>query len=172
MKLKYVYIMLIACLILEGCFLLKETSLTIPRAFNKDNSIRLNGYYAFKYSDGIRIYFLYENGTVLYGSSTTESELANLEESYKEGSFYERVEDLQYYWGVYKIDGDKIQLNMWSPSDRPYRTFLKEGEITTDRTFRLTFVKWSTRKEVSEIEELYEFKAFSPKPDSTNVFIE
>lgn len=165
---------IISTLVFTSCVSL-EYSLIIDRLQNGNGLLKLDGYYYDRYETSgqnrIDIYFLYENGVILYGSSPSESELSKTEESYRDGTYYERVKDLQYHWGVYKIEDDNIYLNMWSPSDWPYQTFLKKGKILDDQSFKLETAEWSSGKGVEKINERYKFEPLSPKPDSTNTFI-
>ena len=49
--------------------------------------------------------------------------------------------------------------------------YLDKGEIQNDSTFLITKSIRSKTGEEKELNEIYHFKQFSPKPDSTNVFV-
>ena len=116
--------------------------------------------------------FFYKNGIVLYGGGEIQSEFSSLEERYRNGEFYESIKDSKIWWGVYQIEGNEIRFERWYPGHRPYNTFLNTGEILNDTTFRITNSSNSDGSDSQARDELYKFKAFSPKPDSTNVFID
>jgi hypothetical protein len=72
--------------------------------------------------------------------------------------------------GKLKIAGtDTIRFERWYPGDIPYRTTISEGKIINDSTFIIT--RSYKGKHERERNEVYKFRAFSPKPDSTNRFI-
>jgi len=53
--------------------------------------------------------------------------------------------------------------------DYPHRGNVREGIILNDTTFQIT--KYTSGSNVSERNEVYHFREFHPKPDSTNKYI-
>lgn len=146
--------------------------LTLEKIENNSNRLNLKGYYCYEYiENNFDIYFLYENGIILYGYSPSEDELHKYGIKYKSGEFYKEVQNIKFHWGVYQIDGNSIKFERWYPSEKPYRTTIREGEILNDSTFIITKTYKANSNEVRERNETYKFKKFSPKPDSTNIFI-
>jgi hypothetical protein len=74
-------------------------------------------------------------------------------------------------WGVFEIDGMLIKFERWYPSDPPLKSYINSGLILNDTTFQITKSMRSDGSEVKEINEIYHFRSFSPKPDSTNSFV-
>lgn len=77
------------------------------------------------------------------------------------------------WWCVYKIIGDTgIQIECWySTYEGPYKGAVRSGKILNNTTFHITESWRSDGSENRSKDEVYHFKALSPKPDSTNGFI-
>ncbi len=79
-------------------------------------------------------------------------------------------------WGVFNIEGNTIKFEKWYfYGGRHYGAFISEGKILNDTTFHLTefyrLTRKGKKKECRELDETYYFKQFSPKSDSTNVYV-
>ena len=84
------------------------------------------------------------------------------------------IKNIKFFWGVFNIKNNQILYERWCPSEPPYRTYVREGNIINDTTFVITKLYRMVngkKTEESELNEVYHFKQFSPKPDSTNKFI-
>ena len=169
----------ILILIISSCTLNKmfqdDELISLERINNDSNALKLDGYYVMEigtHNPTYIVYFLYRNGIILYGGGATQSEFQELMELYKNGDFYLSVKNGKTWWGVYQIDDNEIKFERWYPSERPYETFLRVGEIVNDSTFRITVASDSDGSNPTDKDELYQFKSFSSKPDSTNVFIQ
>ena len=69
----------------------------------------------------------------------------------------------KYVYGLFQIEVSIIKIEKWVPSSGgPTKAYLREGEILNDTTFYLMH---------REKKEIYHFKQYSPKPDSTNKYI-
>lgn len=177
---KTLFLGLLLSLVMVNCKksgLFQDDELSLSKQDYTGNQIRIDGYYYFNYSnnsiDYLSTFILYQNGIILYGGSRLLSELPELEKSYKDGTFYNNVKSIKFAWGVYKIEGSKITFEGWY-GERPYRVFGQEGLILNDTTFRITQsyrMKNGKKTEVESKNEVYHFKSFSPKPDSTNSFV-
>lgn len=172
-------ILILVSLILSACACSKivgeDEMILLERVDNTSSALRLDGYYFNEIgSDNPTIitYFFYRNGIVLYGGGRTKSEFSSLEEEYRNGAFYEAIKESKTWWGVYQIEGNEIRFERWYPGHRPYSTFLNSGEVINDTTFLVTSSSESDGSEEVERDELFKFKQFSPKPDSTNTFID
>ena len=79
-------------------------------------------------------------------------------------------------WGVFQVTGDQFMFERWYPSSGWIsRAFVRSGVILNDTTFHITEsyrLQDGVQTEISERNEIYHFRAFSPKPDSTNSFVE
>ena len=147
-----------------------DEKLLIERTPYSGSELRIEGYYYIYDTDGTRIKFLYRNGIMIDfigGFSTTNL----IEIDQKIADEYERWKNNKLIWQVFLIKGNSIQYSGWSTSvggGRP--SFKTIGVIENDTTFRLTKSINSDGEEF-ERNDLYHFRQFSPKPDSTNTFI-
>jgi hypothetical protein len=178
---KTLLLVLFLSLVMPSCKkidLFQDDELTLSRQDYTGNQLRIDGYYYFEYInssiDYVSILFLYKNGIILSGGASLLSELPDLEESYRNGTFYNHIKNIKFGWGVHQIEGSKIKFEQWYPSEKPYKTYVSEGAILNDTTFQITQSyrnQDGKRTEVDSKSEIYHFREFSPKPDSTNNFI-
>ena len=113
----------------------------------------------------------YQNGVVIDGGAVKS--LWQLEDDIISGKFYESRKENIESWGVFMVDGFNIIRESIEAVGWTHRiSFLYYGEILNDTTIQFYTKKetYSNAKE-QKYERLYYFKEFSPKPDSTNVFI-
>jgi hypothetical protein len=79
-------------------------------------------------------------------------------------------------WGVFQIESNGVKFERWYPSSGgPLKAYVREGIILNDTTFQITVSyrnQNGEKTEVRERNEVYHFKSFSPKPDSTNTYID
>lgn len=150
----------------------KDEDLVLPRTPNNSNLLKLNGYY-FHNPTGIDsnitvVDFLYTNGISLNIGGTQSKDLTVIEENLKKDLNFA---DNKIGWGVYVINNDNIEIENWAATEGKRKTSSRKGKILNDSTFVITrFFSAFTQKEY-EISDSYHFKAYSPKPDSTNSFI-
>ncbi len=152
-----------------------DDELSIQRTPYYGNELRIDGYYYNEYFEGyITVYFFYQNGIILYGSSFPINEISILEDEYKSGLHYEHSRNNKPSWGVFIIEDNKICFERWYPSEIPFKAFVSEGEILNDSTFIITEsyrVQNDVKTLIQKENNTYHFKQFSPKPDSLNPFI-
>ena len=152
-----------------------DDNLSLARQDYKGTDLRLNGYFYNKVNKGIQqSYFFYNNGVVLCGGASGESNNAKaaLEETFMSPTFNTDIKKTKSNWGLFKIKGGKIFIEHWYPSELPLKSAIKEGIIINDSLFKITSVQRSNGSEFKLVEEFYEFKPFNPKPDSNNVFVQ
>jgi hypothetical protein len=134
------------------------------------NQLKMNGYY-YQITYNNEIYsplVMYSNGALitLGGVRSTLEEMDEyIRKNYIQDTWYKKN---KYVWGVFFINNNTIQINQLS-QDYPHRGRVQEGVILNDTTFSIT--KFSSGGKVREKDEIYHFREFSPKPDSTNVYI-
>jgi hypothetical protein len=150
----------------------KDDVLSLKREPYTGSELRIDGYYFNKYGTGnLTVYFFYDNGILLYGSSFPIDHLSEHESDYIDGEHYEFAKNLKYYWGVFNINGGEIMFERWYPSQPPLRAFISSGTILNDTTFHINRFYHSDGSVSDEVNETYHFRQFTPKPDSTNIFI-
>jgi len=155
----------------------KDDELSFQRIPYTGNQLRVDGYY-YQKKDGkfFTMYCFYRDGIVLYlGGGFTSGQIIELEDRIQNGSFYQDIKNQKDYWGVFKIENTSILFEKWYPSSGGgLPAYVRAGEILNDTTFVITEsyrMQGGKKKEVRERNETYHFRKFSPKPDSTNIFI-
>lgn len=158
------------------------------------NSLRLNGYYYClgkeffngfnkNYTEG---FFLFPNGVylrVLNGSFDTKLNINQILLSFDQ-IVLDRIKIKNYSnnrigWGLYSVRDSSIEIENWdhSADGGAYPTRTLKGKVVNDTTIHFHKLigahpnNKGGKKKVISINETYHFREFSPKPDSTNVFI-
>jgi hypothetical protein len=163
-----------------GKNILSHDKLSIDRVNYIGNELKISGYFYYKYSTSAdnlySIYFLYSNGIVMHGGATKESNLLTLETEFQNGIYYNKIKDSRYHWGVFRIENDIIKIERWYPSSGgKLRAYVREGIILNDTSFVIKEFyrdRRGKKKDFEELQENYYFKNFSPKPDSTNKYVD
>lgn len=159
---------------LSSCqmFLGEDEKLSIERTTYTGSALNLNGYYYLKSNSGEMVYmfFLFRNGLILNAGGCKIEEWGDYEMNFLDEDYINKVTSLKYNWGVYQIETNKIKYERWYPSERPYKTGLREGRILNDSTFVIEKAITSKGAEIIK-KEIYRFKHFSPKLDSISNYI-
>ena len=134
--------------------------LTLARQPYPGNALRVDGYYAASgpTGDGERFValFLFRNGVVRYGGSSVGRDVLE--------SKFGQYGDRRYDWGVFVVEEDQIKIERWYPGDGPHvPAIVKPGRIVDDTTFGFTSALGTS--------EVYSFRRFAPKPDSTSLYL-
>lgn len=151
--------------------IIQDMPFALKRQPYVENNLRIDGYYYQKYGDPERltIYFFFSDGILLHAG---DGYTIDIEESFKDGSLYEKLKKNKYCWGLFCIDDKNIQIERYyNTDDLSTKSFIRSGEILNDTTFSITKVIRSDGESERSVNETYHFKQFSPKPDSTNIFI-
>jgi hypothetical protein len=74
-------------------------------------------------------------------------------------------------WGIFSINSNNILIERWSFAGLGWKsTVIESGTIINDTSFTIT--KWDdSHAGITNAHYEYFFYPYSPKPDSTNVFI-
>ena len=153
----------------------KDEELTLEKQPYNGNELRLDGYYYYRLDDG-RIwntYFYYHNGIMLYGieTDTLDENLDKYDAWYRTRDFLDYIKKSKSRWGLFQIHGDSIVFERLLIDDGGFPVGRFSGNILNDTTFIITKEENPYSGNVYPKNELYHFRALSPKPDSTNVFI-
>lgn len=158
-------------------FFLGDENLTLPKQPYTGKELRIDGYYYYKYYPNeaevyYDTYILYENGVILNGGAVNENEISRLENDFKSRSWQDAVKKYRDGWGVFVINDSRISFERWYPnSPGQPKVYVREGTILNDTTFHITVSYRPDGSRRREKDEVYHFKQFSPKPDSTNTYI-
>ena len=152
----------------QCCGTFEDDKLSLPLRPYVGNQLQVAGYYyCEKLSQG---YAFYRNGVILElgGGYYSINELEeNLIKYYNEPSLLNH----KYRWGIFIIEGHNIKFERLYPGNINWAAFIREGVILNDTTFHITKSYRSNGTEHRAKDEIYRFRRFSPKPDSTNNFI-
>jgi hypothetical protein len=159
-------------ILLLGC---KDPNLIMPKRENSSNKLSLNGYYYLKESGSntgiISVLFLYQNGILLHVGGFKMS-LPEIDDYINTNILNYNFSKNRLGWGVYIINNFNITFERWYPSSGgPMPVYVRKGNILNDSTFIMLSSEKQNGKDKKFISETYHFRAFSPKPDSTNNFI-
>ena len=156
----------------------KDEELTLPKTPYLGNELRFDGYYylmnpvcnAFQDT-----YFFYRDGTVLScgGSNVEDSLFGYKDEKIRDIISHGYHQNHKSGWGVFIMEGDSIAIERWwfATESPGLPVYLLKGVVLNDTTFHITSSTWPKTGHVSEKDDVYHFHTFSPKPDSTNIFI-
>lgn len=152
--------------------LIKPFPLTFERQDYSGNEIRLDGYFYLPWNDSDRTrisrgFFFYTNGVV---HVTSSGEISKLEDNFVRDGYHNKIKDWHTSWGLFKINGTKIEIEFPTLGGRS-APMIHSGLILNDSTFKITRITTEKHDRISEVDETYYFRHFSPKPDSTNSVI-
>ena len=158
-----IFISLLICLVYTGCgkWWNHDDKLTLPREPYYGDALRLDGYYYQTDRNGhTGVFFLYRNGVTLDGFAFDGVDLDIVEKEMI--GAYDKMRKNKYSWGIFIIRENTLEAECWRSVGmtgglHAYKFFYN---IENDTTLR--YIKDN---------EIWHFKQFSPKPDSTNRFI-
>jgi hypothetical protein len=144
------------------CKKLSYENLSLNKQDFKDNSIQTDGYYyVIKEENGgsSNFFFLYRNG-FFHTRSINDTTISNIDMYIKNL----KDEGFQFNWGLFQVVEDKITIEKWDiiSGECKQPTNTNEGKILNDTTIQISLFNRN---------EIYKFRKFTPKPDSTNSYI-
>jgi hypothetical protein len=149
----------------------KDDELFFTRTSYIGNELKIDGYY-YKQEEGKTfVKFLFRNGIILTCYTFSSIDLDVVEHRMLSENYYTSLKNDKSRWGVFEIKNHTIQWSAWSTSvGGGLPSFKCIGTITNDTTFHITKNINSGGQEF-EKNDIYHFRQFYPKPDSTNIFI-
>ena len=152
----------------------KDDELSLKPTEYESNQLRIDGYYyVTNFNDpqkSMEVFVYFQNGTFSYFGGGFKN-FSDIENRLINTNSIEKLKNIKYCWGIYVIDNDKIKFERWYPGQGAIKAYVREGRILNDTTFHITKSYRSDGSEERDKDELYHFRPFSPKPDSTNIFI-
>lgn len=152
----------------------KDDELSLKRENYTGNQLQIDGYYyIINYNDPektMEVFVFFQNGVLSYlggGFSSTTS----IENSILSDVFMRKIYINKDCWGIFEVNEKVIKFERWYAGQGAKPAFVNEGVILNDTTFHITKSYRSNGDDLRERDELYHFRKFSPKPDSTNVFV-
>jgi hypothetical protein len=141
---------------------------TLERQNYFGNELKIHGYYySFERKstgDSLgTIFFLYRNGAFLYLGSPDGSKISDLDKYVLQHNTTTGIPGDRESWGTFQIENSKISIERWlSSSGRRIPAQIFQGNIINDTTINLKL--FSTL-------EIWKYRNFSGKPDSTNIYV-
>jgi hypothetical protein len=172
-----IFNILVAIIILSSCNSCKENKteqLCSNRTPFVGNELRLDGYYYKQYDESParrEIIFLYRNGVLLHGGMVYLVDLVEMEESYASGGYYNLARNDQNVWGNFRLSNVIFSYEKWYPSTNNQLAFMNVGEIVNDTTFQILSSFRCDGSQKITVNDLFLFKHFPSKPDSTKQFL-
>ncbi len=148
----------------------------MPKNVGLTNQLRLDGFYYTSVNpktDAVKIIFLYENGVVLDMFSFDKVDTLFLTKRINEKYYKDKSQKKSYLdWGVYQLNNNQISITSWYPSSGgPLPVFVKKGSVVNDTTFVINWYETTKGKKLKDLNGVYKFVKFIPKPDSTNTVL-
>jgi hypothetical protein len=162
-------ILLVICLLAYFSCEIFDENLTLEKKEYTGNELRIDGYYYFlsEDTDITALCFLYRNGVVITSGGFIPHDLEEIEKK-----IINRTFETKDNWGVFNIDNNNIQLERWIGSTGIKACLSKStGYIKNDTTIHFTEIYYSETKKTHSVDQIWHFKSFSNKPDSTNNYI-
>ncbi len=151
----------------------EDENFSLTREEYYGDEIRIDGYYYNYYTQGsdlASITIFYRNGIVIDGIGGRS--LIEFENSFSNGKFYQGVSKMKDVWGIYQVENNRIMIETIVAMGGVNRiAYTDYGEILNDTTIYFYKHKESYKNIFENMNDTLHFKQFSPKPDSTNVFI-
>lgn len=159
--------------------LFEDDPLSIARQNYNGNQLRVDGYYYVGYYANSNYYFntffLYRNGTLLNTGAEESGDFIQFETRLQSFNSDFWKNGPKYYWGVFVIDSAEIKFEKWYCAEGVCSAYIRAGKIVNDTTFLITEkykIVNGKKSKLRESNEIYHFKQYSPKPDSTNNYIQ
>lgn len=153
----------------------QENELTFEKIPYSGNELRVSGYYYMEpvlTSGNVPVYFFFRNGILMTPGDYDPKEFTTMEKNLTEQTFKEKYKTIEWAWGLFHIRNDSIFFEKWYPSFGPYEVGIRSGKIVNDSTFIIThYRKKEGELKVYEHLEVYHFREYHPKPDSTTSLI-
>ncbi len=193
MKIKY-FLQIVIIIFFASCINKKEYINFVKRETKTVINLRTDGYYYYEEYSKDQIYdksndllknknlmhpiILYKDGTLKYCMWYPIENTEDINLRHK--SFTNTIKNVEkevfnetiISWGHYKIDKDTIIIRYYWHGPNPFKEYLVEkiGNVLNDTTFILKKAITVDKNAYCEDykPEIYKFRHFSPKPDSTN----
>lgn len=165
--LKLYLIFIVICIYyLEGCVITKTKDLTYKDVYKLESDIiQTDGYY-FHHDEQYKLlsaFIFFKNGYLYQGDFRSHDEIKKL-------FFRKDLKDNKYSWGVYRIDGDTIKVQFFTPRGNELQAIWdvieEHGKIEDNNN--IVFYKSVLLKKQYQYNIRYQFYKTNVTPDSTN----
>lgn len=174
---KKLFILTIALLALMSCCNQDDVyqNLDMSRQPYTGKELRTDGYYysGYVHRNKIGTLMLFRNGVCMFtyfGNRYDELNLYIENHIWGSSAYVDKMRNTPDNIGVFSVSGHVLEFQVfWQGGGTATRSCM--GEILNDTTLRLKRWRYNLDGTVEDIDELYYFKPFSHKPDSTSSFI-
>lgn len=150
--------------------------LSITKTKYTGTQLRIDGYYYTLFNGEVQNIHFFNNNGVMSNFGACGGDISKASSHIKDPNVLATVKSNKYFLGVFIVNGADIKMEQWHPSSGgPLPAYVRAGKNLNDTTFQITEVcrmQNGQKSEAMVISELYHFKNYSPKPDSTNVFVQ
>ncbi len=153
----------------NGC---KDEDISLTKSPYYGADLKIDGYYYVQdvEQNFTNVFFLYRDGIILHTYGYSSLDLNIVEQEIIER--YSIIKDTKDCWGVFIITGNAIEYEKWGPSvGGGLPTYKCIGEILNDTTFIITESVEDNKTSYKDPIDVYHYKHFLPKLDSTNIWI-
>jgi len=133
------------------------------------NELRIDGYYYCQEENSTSCIFPYRNGIILSAGGYSTLDLDVVEKEIFDN--YDTFGKDKWDWGVFIITNNQIEYEKWTVPTESISTRKSTGTIENDTTFHITEQYFSYNNKKYSVDEVWHFKQFDNKPDSTNNYI-
>ena len=137
------------------------------------DNLQTEGFYYYYFEGEIRgVTFLYRNG-ICFEITGDGNKRANPEEvkTLLTEAHIEYHRKRKASWGIFRVMGNTFFKEKWTPPSHGSRaTVIESGHILNNSSFLIT-KRNDSQEGIKDSNRTYYFYPYSPKPDSTNVFI-
>lgn len=170
---KKIISILLMCSFFVGCY---QYKIYKPQNSGFNNQLKLGGFYFTSINPktkAVQKNFLYENGIILNMMAFDSVDLTDLTNQIHDFNKYSSKNKKNYLtWGVFELENKSISITKWYPSSGgPLDVFTEKGVVLNDSTFIIQWYESRKGKKIKDLNEVYHFQKFSPKPDSVNYVI-
>ena len=152
-----------------------DDKLSLTKTEYTGQQLKIDGYYYTinKFSNKASVYVFFNNGVLLnVGGGFDLTKSNDIENALSSFAFISKLKQDKTAWGLFIVKSDIIEFEHWYHSGGSQKiVYLKSGIIINDTSFQITSSKRTDGSELRAKNEIYYFKEFSPKPDSTNAFV-
>jgi len=154
----------------------KHDELGLSKKDYLGNALRLDGYYISNFNGDINsktTYFFYRDGIAINGSEFNEPvTLMEIDNVFSQSEFTNDKSNSRIGLGVFEINGTEIKHETWEAgSGCAKQTVIYSGTILNDSTYVMTTFFNNYSNGTTALQDTFRFREFSPKPDSTNTFV-
>ncbi len=172
MKTMITCLLIILCsMVMTCCCIFPDEDLSMTRVDYNGDQLRIDGYYYYQHENPMStlVLFLYRNGAIISTRAYPSHDLKVVEKEML--SEYDKIRNEKIRWGVFMIIENKIECEKWVLPTEVTSVKKMYGNIENDTTFHITKIFHAYNKKTYDTNEIWRFKQFENKPDSSNNYI-